>query len=270
MTEMKKYSQLDDTIPEKLYRFRSLSANSLSAIQDQQFWFSTIDHFNDPHEFLFSLDTKMFDWISEGCKAPEEIAKAIELFGSFVSEEEIKQAADSGTLSKTLRAGAYALIRKNIQKFGVCCWFENLANILFWSHYADSHRGFCVEIETSKIELHTLAKVNYVDAPPIIDIWGNDEDFERNKRIVLTKGQSWQYEGEWRFIKHQGNQLFSIGSNAVSAVYFGWRMSGEHKSLIRNVTKDSCQYYDSILDPETYEIDFVESGFRTLNDGLLP
>ena len=38
----------------------------------------------------------------------------------------------------------------NLYERGVCCFSEKKDDILMWSHYADGHKGFCLEFITPK------------------------------------------------------------------------------------------------------------------------
>ena len=74
-----------------------------------------------------------------------------------------------------------------------------------WSHYANYHKGFCIEYDTSKSELFEKYML------PIIykkDRYDATKCFlTKNKNIgvnpVLYKSNVWEYEKEWRIIRDQ-------------------------------------------------------------------
>src|SRR5262249_3461497 len=88
-------------------------------------------------------------------------------------------------------------------KIGLCCLTEQCNNILMWSHYADNHKGYCVEFEATD---HTLVfgraqRVSYSDVYPEINFYNTPGD-EKVRLTFLTKFTDWQYEREWRILNH--------------------------------------------------------------------
>ena len=94
-----------------------------------------------------------------------------------------------------------------ISMFGVCCFFERLEPILYWSHYASSHTGFCLEFDTTKFsfddeDLGGFHPVDYDPAAPKFPSGGLNlhdpnvlQQFElAMHRIFHTKGPEWEYE----------------------------------------------------------------------------
>jgi len=75
---------------------------------------------------------------------------------------------------------------------GILCFSESWRNPVLWSHYADRHKGLCLEFE---IPITELGKVEYRDSrlplPKKID-----ETFMQ--RLLYTKFKHWEYEQEYR------------------------------------------------------------------------
>jgi Protein of unknown function (DUF2971) len=96
---------------------------------------------------------------------------------------------------------------------GICCFSETYDNILMWAHYADGHRGFCLEFDTSlppfsivrddKVVQHA-EEVKYQPEIPsydLIELMSGDLETRTkklSKMLLLTKGECWQYQSEWR------------------------------------------------------------------------
>tara|TARA_R110001583_G_C5569551_1_gene401944 strand:- start:75 stop:530 length:456 start_codon:yes stop_codon:yes gene_type:complete len=91
-----------------------------------------------------------------------------------------------------------------------------------WSHYADSHRGFCVKFDTTdaffnsrrgdKDEFYHLRKVEYLLERPnksLINMSGID--------LLLLKSDIWSYEKEWRFcgVLNESDSQMNIGSQRI-------------------------------------------------------
>ena len=94
--------------------------------------------------------------------------------------------------------------RDTIRTCGVATFSTTPYEILMWSHYADHHKGFCIEFErnsTNMLRGDGGKTVNYQDRRPIID----GLDFFRDPEGVLndilyTKAPCWCYEFEWRLV----------------------------------------------------------------------
>lgn len=95
------------------------------------------------------------------------------------------------------------LSEKSNEAIGVLSLTQKPDNLLMWSHYADSHKGFCIGFNSEhsffnrkrseKDEFYYLRKVEYLEERPtklMVDMDGTD--------IFLLKSDVWKYEKEWR------------------------------------------------------------------------
>lgn len=149
----------------------------------------------------------------------------------------------------------------------ITCLTENNDNMLMWSHYADSHKGICIEYNLKRIvndphqiilhlfpviyckeriinrDIDSLVK-NLSDLNKAIEeryIYENEESLDNLIPLFLIKGDVWQYENEWRivytrknmydfddYILYSGNLVFPCISN----VYLGYRI---HPEIRKNI-----------------------------------
>lgn len=85
-------------------------------------------------------------------------------------------------------------IRK--RKMLICCLSRSYKNTLMWTHYADSHKGCCIEVKVdSKVDCYNVD-------------YSSDIQFVRNGKeelihVLTTKSSYWSYEEEVRFIKEE-------------------------------------------------------------------
>ena len=132
-------------------------------------------------------------------------------------------------------------VHDNLNKARICSYTASKENLLFWSYYADSHKGFCVEFDTSNFPIGLANKVDYKDDYPIVNYpyKDNTELF----RIILTKSKIWVHEDEYRTvfipgaesaIKNDGQSAILEGDEIIN-VYFGANMEDEHKETIVNI-----------------------------------
>ena len=66
------------------------------------------------------------------------------------------------------------------------CLSENNSSVLMWSHYADNHKGICIEydfesIKNNKLIYYSLFPVNYTAKP--IDIY----DLVNSEKNIISK-----------------------------------------------------------------------------------
>lgn len=85
----------------------------------------------------------------------------------------------------------------------VFCVSTKRDDILMWSHYADSHKGVCLEFDGRSPLMAHAQKVNYArKRVPINPYYDNtDRMFEMG---MLTKSKHWAYETEWRLLRIEG------------------------------------------------------------------
>ncbi len=91
--------------------------------------------------------------------------------------------------------------------FGIISLTQSKDNLLMWSHYANEHRGFVLELDHKKIGLkNQVIHSSYIDdssnglAKPII--YTNkrhvNEVNENRKDLLFIKSEHWSYEKEYR------------------------------------------------------------------------
>lgn len=132
------------------------------------------------------------------------------------------------------------------QNFAVGCLTTDYRNNLMWSHYADGHKGFCIEYDFKDLKnINNLLPVAYsTDRPsiPLESIYNCSKDMstEVAKALLialLTKDNIWEYENEWRIII-SATEGKNIEMPPISAIYLGAQMpEGDKKKLIEIASK---------------------------------
>ena len=140
----------------------------------------------------------------------------------------------------------------------------DIENLLMWSHYGQSHSGFCVEFSTSYFPFNMAYKVTYSSGYTIVNypLKGTYEQL----RIALEKSDSWAYEDEYRTLIVPGTnflptdgRVYNFEAAAVNAVYLGVNISLEDRDKIINKIRNSkiqCDIYQAALKPRDYGIVF--------------
>ncbi|MNG55956.1 hypothetical protein D3C79_140280 [compost metagenome] len=233
--------------------------------------FSNPRNFNDPFEFYSLFDFKnlekyLVNLIING-KIPgvlsQEQVNAYRLLRDceqrdFYSRIEFiaKQLISGGGcfVNNALSQSFQMLNERIIESVRVLCLTEKPDNILMWGHYAASHTGFALELDTGhkffnqrrseKDEHGYLRKVIYQENIEVIDpteIKGFDV------KHFIVKSKDWQYEQEWRMLLPEGlaakkvensnivYDLFDIPAEAIKSLIIGCRASGEFENALKNL-----------------------------------
>lgn len=134
--------------------------------------------------------------------------------------------------------------------FSIGCLCTNFKNKLMWSHYADSHKGFCIEYDYSMIDVDANTTlplpVIYSNERPLLS-WkaafdntpANIEDsVVQFTKGLLTKDDIWSYENEWRILI-KATDVSDITMPRISCVYLGASISNENRIAILEIAKEN-------------------------------
>jgi hypothetical protein len=188
-------SELEDlknnNLPSYLYKYKEFSEHSISNLINDTIWLSNPKDFNDPYDctFTINLDINGNKLIENNIESyPNDIKKII-----LEKIELTKQ-----HLEKKISIEKNIKYKKSLKVFSLS---ENKDSILMWSHYADSHKGFCIEYETIKLGYKNIKFIYpLVYSNKIIDI--TKYKFNSFSPILnsLIKFDIWKYENEWRLV----------------------------------------------------------------------
>lgn len=186
-----------------LYRFQSINKYSIQNLTVKKNWASCVKNFNDPFEFPI---------------------------GGISKIDEKGQVKYLNSEQEEVRRKIY----QNLNKYGVVSYsaydkdFNQYPehNILLWSHYGDSHKGFCLVFDVDPIPDY-LRKVKYRKTIPEL----NYEEGENILELLVTKGTEWKYECEYRQFYHTGDNAVDFPGKLVEIV-FGCRTSVSDMNFI--------------------------------------
>jgi tetratricopeptide (TPR) repeat protein len=130
----------------------------------------------------------------------------------------------------------------------VGCLTTKKDNTLMWSHYADNHRGICIEYDIGKIyekDNLIINKVNY--NMPIItnkSIADNEileiDNINRLIELFSLKSNEWKYEKEYRILYYDKERKKDgiLIDCPIKSICFGTETSEDDKKLIRKIIKN--------------------------------
>jgi Protein of unknown function (DUF2971) len=128
-------------------------------------------------------------------------------------------------------------------------------NILMWSHYANSHQGFCLEFDTSIPPFDKALEVHYKRDRYTYDF---SNVHANAKELLRTKYSDWRYEKEWRIISDKGRETYPFRLDALTGVIFGSCMSEADKGKLRRwIKQSSCSphLYQAKLGSQDFRLD---------------
>lgn len=148
-----------------------------------------------------------------------------------------------------------------------------------WSHYSDSHTGFCVGFNFGHLshffgaysndgQFISHHKVQYADKYPTF-IPSNMDNVDLSTKPLITKSDHWSYEREHRYILWDGtNKATTIDDGIISRVILGCNMPSHHKDEIievmrnRSAKTELCQSKRKEL---SFGLEFEEFGYYLQN-----
>lgn len=162
-----------------------------------------------------------------------------------VNPEYEKSAEQLEAYLNTLEANTFDLI---CSKMLVGCLCTDYKNSLMWSHYADSHKGFCIEYDFSAVPDEDKRivpfPVEYSKERPKISLKYALNPTEKNEHLgtkslmaaLLTKNIEWKYENEWRILcEVDGNN--DVKMPPISCVYIGAMANEENILKLSKIAK---------------------------------
>lgn len=90
--------------------------------------------------------------------------------------------------------------RRISSNFGILCFSKIWSNPVQWAHYANHHKGLCIEIELT--DRCDAQKVEYVPERLDSSVISSPKFSEK---LLLTKFEHWGYEEEYRIIRQLDN-----------------------------------------------------------------
>ena len=108
--------------------------------------------------------------------------------------DELNDPMEGVYLTNPSNGNIIRLLRMEKYKTRICSLSEDYRHTLLWSHYADSHKGCCIEVSAvNERELPT--SVRYIEEIPVVN------DMQDGKELLSHKSTVWEYEKEVRYFR---------------------------------------------------------------------
>lgn len=257
-----------EQIPKILYKYRQWNNEfHKHLLTDNEIFLASPANLNDPFDasMPFRYDPKEM--------TPENITQKLLTQGRLrwpnISEEELHQRAYVEQFSGRFANDEYwkdqhSKIKENLHRsFGLLSLTKHRDNLLMWAHYADSHKGFCVGIDTEHL-FETVGgafgPVIYQDDFPFLPLLTEEgQDIETMIRMLNTKSPHWGYEDEFRLTKHgASNVSFKLKPDAIAEVILGCNISKKDQVEIIKVLDErlpNTKIFQATTNSESFKLD---------------
>ncbi|WP_312168276.1 DUF2971 domain-containing protein [Atlantibacter hermannii] len=228
--------------PRNLYKYLTFNENTIEMLIMHQAYFSDPINFNDPMDCkpIIKVDVdettlervvcnlirkrseKDFSQMAKKLKMSEEatenrtralseseVLSFLNEVSYYSGESEIKDV-------KNYKINRYKYAIQNeilsVFKRGVLCLSRKFDSPLMWSHYANNHKGLCIEYDMENVSEDMVKKIIYGGSRELkvslIDDWLRHGELksEITDVCLLTKSSDWSYEVEWRMFGEVGVQ----------------------------------------------------------------
>ena len=231
-----------------LYKYRTIdSVHTKGIFKNRELYFSAPRDFNDPFDCKLRAvvtNRDMFaNKIAEQQRLYEEDSVRSKISTNEYINENLSQAVDNV-----------------INKKGVCCFSRRNDCILMWSHYADSHRGICIEFDVAEDDefFSWLVEVQYQEKYPSLDL-SMQRMRDYTHTLLSTKFSDWGYEEEVRVYK-DCNGCYKFKEKALKAVYFGCNIKdgdlNDWIDYIKGEGFEDISFYKAKTSAEEYRLLF--------------
>jgi len=242
--------------PQHLYHYYRVTEHTEAIFTKNEIYFASPLNYNDP------FDTKIaYIFYGPHQNKAEYLAKLCKRYYPGKSTKEIREFANKPSMHKVFVNRASSSADKNLREHvGIFCLSEINNNTLMWSHYTDSHKGFCLEFSTRTSFFQKTSKIIYQKELPIYNILKEPLGYERT-RLLFIKANDWAYEKEWRLLNFGiGPGIYKFPSEALTGIIFGCRITPENKEKIINWCRQrnpKPQLYDAVPKKTEYGLDIV-------------
>ncbi|TLZ45374.1 MAG: DUF2971 domain-containing protein [Gammaproteobacteria bacterium] len=230
--------------PRHLYKYRSVEPNDQQSVVELRdmvvesvLWMSSPEAFNDPADLQAT-------WVIEGSAGElrtriDALVKEQEPGLSFKQRERKVLDLMEKPREQLLR-GVQVSYMEQRRTFGVCCFARDPRNVLMWSHYANRHKGVCLQYEFAR-DVPVLARalhVDYLEEGAFQPInWAHAKDMREAIGDTLTrKHKRWEYEGEHRILlEGQAGTYLQLQPSALTGVIFGCHATEGVRGVVLNL-----------------------------------
>lgn len=224
--------------------------------------------FNDPWDCRPFFNTNLLADENERRKHIEwavEVCKRHTSMSASDIQRMSRELRNPAVLEHYVRKQTLALQEEVLKRYRVYCLCPDVNNILMWAHYADSHRGICLEFNVQSDTICGALEVQYRDEFPMTTQYSNDE--RENLLPLLAKARAWEYEHEYRLIAQDADNRtphdtlltkgghLKLSKGALLSVIVGHLGPYEQVQTLVRRHRPEIQVQRAHLVPNRYQLD---------------
>jgi hypothetical protein len=280
--------------PPSVFKYRKVDDYSLQNLETDFVWVCSPTDYNDPYDSSLSIASNELssfilqqgiqELLKQGLSedlAPERFQKlltatnpAVALQEALLGQDEIPEelwpsliAAFEEQIQRWKTTMEQSLPSSHKASLKICSFSATAESIIMWSHYADQHRGFCVEYDLETLPpTHLFPRMLYpvlyseklFDATPYYLAMLQDRK-EFNilfpALAALYKSPAWSYEQEWRLVipANMVKEATRWRVPKPKRLYLGSRMTTEQKNDVLAIArKRDIQVYQTYLAEDSF------------------
>lgn len=259
--------------PSSLFKYRRVDDYALKNLRSGTVWLADPDTLNDPYDCAYTIDIERFerdhlrslkpDYLTalpDGIDRealisamgqsgnPRQVLFDVVLRDVDPSQRTQLSLALAEVMADSRESYLMDVAAKIKRSFKLCSFSERVDSTLMWAHYADNHRGFCIEYGLEGLTPDILT--NRFMYPVLY----TDELFDVTEHVMrgvehpsfnnlhwnmagLRKASDWSYEREWRLLFANG--VIDEGRDwrmpAPKTVYLGSHISHADQQTILDI-----------------------------------
>lgn len=243
--------------PKKLYKYRQLNERTEDIIRNNRIWFSKPADLNDP------FDCQLF--VEFNASEEQLYAYTRETLGNDVPDSLVdllmQQSRDNySDLMSSMLSKSKIMIE---HETSILCLSVKPNDILMFAHYADCHRGLCLEFTLNwEDEIGKVFSVRYGETYPKLDYFAmRQSGSELVEKLLLSKFSDWSYEQEFRVLRFkQAPGLVPFRDDALTGIIFGCLVSEKDKAKVKQWNLDRsapCTLYQALVSKTEYRLEII-------------
>lgn len=195
------------------YLFQPALLSRLNELSCKKLWMSDPEKFNDPLDLRLRIEDQTYRGpFGDEVRLCEAMRVLIhnnsQVASHWFYNERLLDVVRRWTQGELAISVLEFEIQDRFMEFGVACFTPVWNHALMWSHYAERHKGYCIEYSVREMDLVQKNQglvasfpVQYSSSLPKLCI--TEALFSPHQtlgRMLATKSAEWAYEREWRLV----------------------------------------------------------------------
>lgn len=225
-----------------IYRYRSNRSDFLiDELENNYIYFANRTQLNDPYDcFPGMIQT------TDNISSLETYLKTIKRF-----KERSRKERRNAEKSLLKNGELFHIIEKQknqtLDKIGIASFSVQPVNLMLWSHYANNHKGICLQFDKACDEsiFSKAYDVKYIETLPKMTFDPSINEEKIFFEALRSKSSVWSEEEEIRLMKTTYGK-YKFNTNSLKSIIFGLSSEESFKDRIMTATKfySDLRYYD--------------------------